>query len=192
MRPLLLNPLLTPLLTLLLPLTSAHGIITTPSPRAAGPALISACGTGVAALITADNTSHVEGLPEAYAASPPTPSLNHSAPACNLWLCKGLQFADNSANVQKYVAGDVVSMKIWLRIPHAGTANVSVVDTRTNEVVGEELKYWGSYAVGPLSGDVPVEQTEFGVTVPGGLEGRCGRAGDCVSDPLSAWTFEFA
>ncbi|KAF2492965.1 hypothetical protein BU16DRAFT_95154 [Lophium mytilinum] len=180
------------LLTLLPSLISAHGIITTPAPRAVGPALISACGTGVAALITADNTSHVEGLPEAYASSPPAPSYNHSAPACNLWLCKGLQFADNTANVQKYVAGDVVSVKIWLRIPHAGTANVSVVDTRTNEVIGEELKYWDDYAVGPLSGDVPVDQTEFSVTIPGGLEERCGRAGDCVSIPTSVYSTESA
>lgn len=39
------------------------------------------------------NDSHVEGLPEAAATDPA-----FNASACNLFLCKGLQFADNMNN----------------------------------------------------------------------------------------------
>lgn len=33
----------------------------------------------------------------------------------------------------------VLDMLIWIRILHTGTANVSVVDTKTNRVIGDPL-----------------------------------------------------
>lgn len=45
-----------------------------------------ACGTAVTALVKSDNTSHVEGMPEAAATT-----ANFNATACNVFLCKGLQ-----------------------------------------------------------------------------------------------------
>ena len=70
------------------------------STRAVGAASFAACGSGVTNLIKADNTSHIKGLPEAAATN-----SAYNAAECNLWLCKGLQLADNKANVQKFTAG---------------------------------------------------------------------------------------
>lgn len=110
-----------------------------------------------------------------------------NAAACDLYLCKGLQFSDNKANVQTWKAGDVVPVKIWLRIPHEGIANVSIVDTKQNKMVGEYLKLWTKgYAPGKSPSDVPLDQKEFSVMIPKGLETTCANAGDCVSWNLIA------
>ena len=125
---------------------------------------------------SADNTSYVEGMPEAAAKD-----KGFNAAKCNLWLCKGLQFADNAANVQKWTAGQVVPVKVWLRIPHEGSANVSIVDTKSNKIIGEFLKNWPKgYAPGRSEKDAPLDQREFSIKVPTGLEEKCAVAGDCV------------
>ncbi|KAF2184154.1 hypothetical protein K469DRAFT_580481 [Zopfia rhizophila CBS 207.26] len=160
----------------LVPTVLGHGLITDPPSRPVGPAILENCGNGVVSQIKADNTSHVEGLPEAAAKD-----KAYKADRCNLWLCKGLQFADNTANVQKWSAGQVVPIKIWLRIPHEGSANVSIVDTKTDKIIGSMLKVWEKgYAPGRSEKDVPKDQKEFSVTVPTGLEEKCATAGDCV------------
>ncbi|KAF2867526.1 hypothetical protein BDV95DRAFT_598178 [Massariosphaeria phaeospora] len=171
------------LLALLPPLALSHGLITTPPSRPAGPSLVANCGAGVNTAITQDNTSYVEQLPRLAAAD-----KAYNPAKCNLWLCKGLQFADNpAANIQTWRAGQTVPLKIWLRIPHEGIANVSVVDTKSNAVVGEMLKVWDrGYAPGKSEKDVPLAQREFSVTVPEGLEQKCAVAGDCV---LQWWWF---
>ncbi|KAF2200239.1 hypothetical protein GQ43DRAFT_441760 [Delitschia confertaspora ATCC 74209] len=168
---------LTAALITLIPTVLSHGLIQSPPSRPVGPAIVSACGNGVVSQIRADNTSHVEGLPEAAAKD-----SAYKPSQCNLWLCKGLQFADNPAtNIQKWSAGQVVPLKVWVRIPHEGSANVSVVDTKTNQVVGDMLKVWKSgYAPGRAEKDVPLDQKEFSVTIPNGLEQRCATAGACV------------
>ncbi|KAF7578553.1 hypothetical protein PtrM4_027930 [Pyrenophora tritici-repentis] len=131
-----------------------------PPSRPVGPAIIKNCGPKVEQDIRLDNTSHVEGLPELAAQDPA-----YNATSCNLFLCKGLQFADNPANhTQMWTAGQVVPIKVWIRIPHEGSANVSIVDTKTNTIVG---------------GDAEADQKEFSVTVPEGLEEKCKSAGDC-------------
>ncbi|KAI8939185.1 hypothetical protein NX059_005018 [Plenodomus lindquistii] len=164
----------------------SHGLIISPPSRPVGPSIASTCGPAVAQNIRSDNTSHVEGLPELLASS--TPSLNTSA--CNLWLCKGLQFADNANNTQLWYAGQIVPVKVWLRIPHEGSANVSIVDTKSDGIIGDMLKVWPSgYAPGKTEADVPLDQREFSVTVPEGLEDRCGVAGDCV---LQWWWYGVA
>lgn len=40
-----------------------------------------------------------------------------NATSCNVWLCKGYQFADSKANVQKYTAGEVVAMTFEIEAP---------------------------------------------------------------------------
>ncbi|KAF2677490.1 hypothetical protein K458DRAFT_446971 [Lentithecium fluviatile CBS 122367] len=160
----------------LIPTAFSHGIITTPPSRAIGSAVTSACGSTLVNAIKQDNTSYVEQLTKLA-----TTDKGYKAAACNLYLCKGLQFADNTANVQTWKAGDVVPIKIWLRIPHEGIANVSVVDTKSNVKVGEFLKVWDKgYAPGRSEKDVPLDQKEFSITVPTGLETACSNAGDCV------------
>jgi hypothetical protein len=161
----------------LVPSVLGHGLITSPPSRPVGPAIVANCGAGVAADIRADNTSHVEGLPELAAAA----NSGYNAEKCNLWLCKGLQFADNNAT-QMWTAGQVIPIKVWLRIPHEGSANVSIVDTKSNAIIGDMLKVWEKgYAPGKSEADAPLDQKEFSVKVPEGLEEKCAVAGDCVS-----------
>ncbi|KAF2822913.1 hypothetical protein CC86DRAFT_73697 [Ophiobolus disseminans] len=163
-------------LLVLVPAVLGHGLITSPPSRPVGPAIIANCGPKVEQDIRLDNTSHVEGLPELAAKD-----SAYKAAKCNLWLCKGLQFDDNKNNTQTWTAGQVVPIKIWLRIPHEGSANVSIVDTKSNKVVGSMLKVWAKgYAPGRKESDVPADQKEFSVTVPEGLEEKCASAGDCV------------
>lgn len=151
----------------------SHGIITKPNPRAIGAASLAACGSTVTNNIKGDNTSHVEGLPEAAATD-----KNYKAAECNLWLCRGLQAADNTANVQNYTVGQKVSIEVWLRIKHYGTANMSVVDTKTNQVIGKQLLYWSDYADERLQ-TMPANNTKFDVVIPD-LGGKCTAVGECV------------
>lgn len=132
----------------------------------------------------ADPTSY----PEALMRANPNGLGNGYTPAlCNLWLCKGYQFADQPASaVQTYAAGTEVAMEVKVRIPHVGYANVSVVDTGKNVVVGEMLKVWeGGYAA---STTLPGDQGSFKVKVPE-LGGRCVTAGACVSFFLTGGGF---
>lgn len=135
-----------------------------------------ACGTSVAALVTADNTSHVEGMPEAAAAI-----ADFNSTACNLFLCKGLQFADNTANVQTFQPGQVVNMLASIPIPHEGPMNVSIIDTQTNLAIGKPLIEFVSYADESLA-QLPANNTNFNVTIPEDLGMNCTVAGACVSD----------
>jgi len=162
--------------------TSAHGYLLHPPSRAAGPATLSACGKPITDAILRDNTSHIEGLPELSLQS----NSGFDPALCNLWLCRGLQFGDNRAagQVQAWRPGQVVGVKVKITIPHDGSANVSVVDARENRVVGEMLRYWGQGYANErefFEGSAARNQTEFNVTVPEDLGGRCARAGDCVS-----------
>lgn len=160
----------------LAPAVLGHGLITSPPARPIGSALIKNCGPKVEQDIRLDNTSHVESRPELAAKDPA-----YNPAKCNLWLCTGLQFADNANNTQEWHAGQVVPVKVWIRIPHEGSANVSIVDTKTDKIVGDMLKVWSKgYAPGKKESDVPADQKEFSVTIPEGLEEKCATAGDCV------------
>lgn len=122
-------------------MASAHGIVVSPTPRGVGAAYNTTCGTAIAAIVTGDNTSHVEGLPEAGAKD-----SAFNSKKCNLFLCKGLQYADNMKNVMTYKPGQVVQIKVSITVPHEGPANMSVVDTATNMILGSPLISFKSYA----------------------------------------------
>lgn len=158
-----------------MPTVLGHGIITSPPVRAVGPAMTAACGASVAALVTADNTSHVEGMPEAAAQI-----ANFNSTACNLFTCKGLQFADNTPNVQTFQPGQVVNMLASIPIPHEGPMNVSVINTQTNTAIGDPLISFDSYADESLA-QLPANNTNFNVTIPTTLGSTCAVAGTCVS-----------
>lgn len=100
-----------------------------------------------------------------------------NAAECNLSLCKGLQFSDNSANVQKFTAGQVVPMTVQIKAPHTGDANVSVVNTQTNSVIGTPMIEWPVYASNSAS--IPANNTDFSITMPD-VGSQCATAGDCV------------
>ena len=153
----------------------SHGVILSPPVRADGPAMVAACGASVTALVTQDPTSHVEDMPEAAALE-----KNFNPAACNLFLCRGTQFADNTANVQTYQPGQVVNFQASLPIPHKGPMNVSVIDTKTNTAIGAPLISFTSYADESLP-KLPANNTDFDVTIPSTLGSACTVAGDCVS-----------
>ncbi|KAN0117858.1 hypothetical protein V8E51_003835 [Hyaloscypha variabilis] len=136
--------------------------------------MISACDSSVVALVTADNTSHVEGMPEAAAEIP-----NFNSTACNVFMCKGLQFADNAANVQIFQPGQVVNILASIPIPHEGPMNVSVINTKTNTAIGNPLVSFVSYADESLAA-LPANNTNFNVTIPTTLGSTCAVAGTCV------------
>ncbi|KAH8166992.1 hypothetical protein CIB48_g1224 [Xylaria polymorpha] len=159
-------------------LVQGHGYISSPAMRMPGDATKAACGGSVVADIVRDKTSHVEGLPELAAKD-----AGYHASQCNLWLCRGVQFGDNAANVQAYAPGQVVEVKIALTIPHVGSANVSVIETKTNAVLGQPLLSWpAGYADEKqfYGKTLPANQTDFNITIPTTLGGKCATAGDCV------------
>ncbi|KAF2102599.1 hypothetical protein NA57DRAFT_63492 [Rhizodiscina lignyota] len=100
-----------------------------------------------------------------------------NAAKCELTLCKGYQFADNTANVQSFTAGQVVNLKAVVTAPHTGTMNVSVVDTTQNAVIGDPLIYFPVYASD--AAPIPPNSTAFSVTMPD-VSSQCGTAGVCA------------
>ncbi|KAK1828319.1 hypothetical protein QBC39DRAFT_289774 [Podospora conica] len=164
------------LLAALPALASAHGLVSSPAfTRQPGAATAAVCGTTMVKFYQADGTSYPEAL---MRANPNGLHDGYDSTKCNLHLCKGFQFGDvPAANVQTYAAGTEVAMEVKVRIAHTGYANVSVVDTGRNAVIGEMLKVWESgYAA---STTLPGDQGKFSVKVPE-LGGRCVEAGACV------------
>ena len=137
--------------------------------------MTAACGQAVSDLAALDVNDHVEGLPELAATT-----ANFDSAACNVFLCRGMQFEDNTANVQTFAPGQVVNMLASLPILHEGPMNVSVIDTKTNTAIGAPLIAFDSYADESLA-QIPANNTNFDVTIPTTLGSACSVAGDCVS-----------
>lgn len=107
----------------LTPMVLGHGLITKPFPRAPGPLSLAACGPTVTNNIKGDNTSHVEGLPEAAMTD-----SKFNAAECNLWLCRGLQLEDSAkANVVAFTPGQKVSMSVRIAIKHHVDASSFII-----------------------------------------------------------------
>jgi len=102
---------------------------------------------------------------------------DYNAAACKIWMCKGYKYADNTANVQKYTVGQVVPITFDVRAPHTGVANVSVVRTSDNTVIGSPLISWDVYASNSAS--IPTSETSFSVTIPD-VSKDCTTPGACV------------
>ncbi|KAL4798983.1 chitin binding domain-containing protein [Aspergillus venezuelensis] len=157
----------------LVSLANAHGYITTPSPRMPGSAMSSACGQQVYNNQNSDRAGNVQGELQVAASQ-----SDYDAEACHIWLCKGYQFDDNKDNVQSYTAGQTVDFEIDIIAPHTGVANVSVVDTASNSVIGSPLISWDVYA--STATGVTDDETSFSVTIPDDLGSQCSEAGACV------------
>ncbi|KIJ68282.1 hypothetical protein HYDPIDRAFT_36775 [Hydnomerulius pinastri MD-312] len=149
--------------------TLAHGVISSPPRRLPGTAFEAACGSQIYSIVSSDQYGNQQQEEQ---------NINsETTAACQLYLCKGLEYADNESNVQKFSANQVVPIEIDLRAPHTGVANVSVVNTKTNSVIAGPLIYFDpAYSV---STPIPANQTSFSVTIPN-LNGACGTAGTCV------------
>ncbi|KAI5269485.1 hypothetical protein E4T47_07050 [Aureobasidium subglaciale] len=150
-----------------------HGFLSSPKARMPGDAFQAACGQQVYYNQAGDNYGNIQG--ELQVAKTQT---DYKAAECNIWLCKGFKFDDNKDLVQTYTAGQKVPIKFEVRAPHTGTANVSIVDTATNTVIGSPLISWDVYA--STASGVPADQTSFDITIPEDLGSKCSTAGACV------------
>lgn len=153
---------------------AGHGYITSPSARMPGTAMASACGQQMYNNQAADNYGNIQGELQQVTQA----DSGYNATACHVWQCKGYQFADNTANVQTYTAGQVVPIVVDIRAPHTGTANVSIVKTSSDTIIGSVLKSWDVYA--STSTTIPDDDKNFSITIPSDLGSECATAGDCV------------
>lgn len=94
-------------------MTNAHGFITKPAARMPGTAMQDACGMQVYYNQKGDNYGNVQG--ELQVASSQD---DYDAKACNIWMCKGYKYADNTDNVQKWTVGQSVPITVDIRAPH--------------------------------------------------------------------------
>ncbi|KAJ5162651.1 Chitin-binding domain 3 [Penicillium coprophilum] len=154
-------------------LVNGHGFVSSPKARQPGTAMEAACGKQVVSNQDSDKYGNIQG--ELQIASSQN---DYEAAACDIWLCKGYKFADNKDNVYSYKAGQKVDFTVDIRAPHTGVANVSVVDTSSNTVIGAPLISWPVYA--SVATGVKADETSFSVTMPDDLEDQCVTAGDCV------------
>ncbi|KAJ5167201.1 uncharacterized protein N7482_005982 [Penicillium canariense] len=160
-------------LAALLPLVHGHGFVTSPTARMPGSAMKAACGDQVEVNQQSDNYGNIQGELQVAASQ-----SDYNAAECDIWLCKGYKFADNTDNVYSYTAGQTIDFTVDIRAPHTGIANVSVVDTASNAVIGDPLIYWSVYA--STATGVTANETSFSVTLPDDLGSKCATAGDCV------------
>ncbi|KAF5661789.1 hypothetical protein FCIRC_11720 [Fusarium circinatum] len=154
----------------LLPLVAAHGFVKSPTPRKPGNAFKAACGEQPFYQQSADINGNVQGIKQVVGS-------DFDAKDCNLWLCKGFQFDDNKDNVQSYKLGEKIDFDVTIAAPHTGYANVSVVKTSTDKMIGEPLIEFENYAA---NAGLNPNNTAFSVTLPESLGGECTKAGDCV------------
>ncbi|RYP61744.1 hypothetical protein DL771_010015 [Monosporascus sp. 5C6A] len=152
---------------------SAHGAISKPAPRMPGDAMRAACGQQMTTNQLADHYGNIQGQLQVA-----NGQADFDAGACEVWLCKGYQFDDNKDNVQSYTPGQVVPIEIEIRAPHTGTANVSIVKTSTNSIIGQPLISFEDYA--STAHTIPADQKSFDITIPSNLGNECATAGDCV------------
>ncbi|KAK8080506.1 hypothetical protein PG997_008324 [Apiospora hydei] len=137
-------------------LVSAHGAISSPKPRSAGKAMAAACGQQVQNQQSSDAFGNIQGELQVAA--------KDMTADCNLWLCKGFQFDDNSANVQSYTVGEKVPIKFDLRAP-------------PHRIIGTPLKTYDTFASN--SAPQAADEKSVTVTIPD-LGGKCTTAGECV------------
>ena len=120
-----------------------------------------------------DNYGNIQG--ELQVAKTQT---DYNAEKCKIWLCKGFKYEDNKDIVSTFTPGQKVPITFEVRAPHEGTANVSIVDTASNTIIGTPLISWDVYASSASS--IPTSQTSFSVTIPEDLGSKCSTAGACV------------
>ncbi|KEY72501.1 hypothetical protein S7711_05174 [Stachybotrys chartarum IBT 7711] len=152
------------------PMVAAHGFISSPPPRQPGEAYGAACGAQALNQQAADINGNVQGIMQVIDA-------RTISDDCNLWLCKGFLLEDPSL-VQSYTLGQTIDFEINIAAPHTGVANVSVVRTSTNSIIGAPLIEFENYA--STATGVDPSNRAFSVTLPEDLEGQCTTAGDCV------------
>ncbi|KAJ4301778.1 hypothetical protein N0V90_003872 [Kalmusia sp. IMI 367209] len=152
---------------------AGHGYLTSPSPRQPGAALTKACGSQVFNMWSSDINGNVQ-----TALQTASNQADYNEAECNIWQCKGMKFEDNKDNVQTYTAGQKVPIVFNVAAPHTGVANMSIVDTATNSIIGSPLITFDDYA--STATGVSADEKNFDITIPSDLGSKCATAGDCV------------
>ena len=157
----------------LVPSVYGHGKITSPPIREPGSAMEAVCGQQVFNNQNSNDQGNSQN--ELQVALTQT---DYNAAKCNLFLCKGYQFEDNTANVQTFSPGQVIPMTAVISAPHTGTCNVSVVNALTNTQISDNLIFFSDYASN--AHPIPVNNTAFSITMPTNLGNQCNTPGTCV------------
>ncbi|KAF2845487.1 hypothetical protein T440DRAFT_265548 [Plenodomus tracheiphilus IPT5] len=148
---------------------AAHGFIESPTPRMPGEGLRAACGDQVFNQQSSDHYGNVQGALQ---------NLQGDHPDCKMWQCKGVPFSD-AGEIFSYTAGQVIPMKVEIRAPHDGVANVSIVKVSSDTVIGSPLISWDEYALTSSPMSAHPDWTSFDITMPD-VSSECANAGDCV------------
>ncbi|KAH6614319.1 hypothetical protein C7974DRAFT_404883 [Boeremia exigua] len=148
---------------------AAHGFISSPTPRQPGEGLKAACGDQVYNQQSSDKYGNVQGALQ---------NLQGSHPDCRMWQCKGVPVED-AGEVFSYTAGQVIPMTVEIRAPHDGVANVSIVNVKTDKVIGAPLISWDEYALTSSPISAHPDWTSFDITMPD-VSAECAEKGDCV------------
>ena len=148
---------------------AAHGFISSPTPRLPGDGLKAACGDQVYNTQNSDKYGNVQGSLQ---------NLNGDHPDCKMWQCKGVPFSD-AGEIFSYTAGQVIPMKVEIHAPHDGVANVSIVNTKTDKIIGEPLISWDEYALTSSPMSQHPDWTSFDITMPD-VGAECSEKGACV------------
>jgi hypothetical protein len=153
---------------------SAHGRVTSPTPRPLGDAMKAACGDQVWNMQKSDNNGNIQTMAQIG-----TSQSDFDAAKCHLWQCRGYQFADATADsIQSFTPGQEVPFVVDIAAPHTGVANVSVVDLAANSVIGDALISWDSYA--STATGVKKSDENFSVKIPSDLPATCAEKGGCA------------
>lgn len=150
---------------------AAHGYLTKPAPRMPGDKLKEACGAQIFNQWKSDINGNVQGALQ----NSHQPDYNEAA--CNIWQCKGMKLEDGG-NVESFTAGQKVPITFNVAAPHTGTANMSIIDTTTNAIIGKPLITFDDYA--STATGVSADEKNFDITIPSDLGSKCTKAGDCV------------
>lgn len=163
-------------ITALATIIHGHGLIKSPAARKPGNAFGTVCSKNVQGQAEMDEFQ--EGGPiEVWAMVGPAFPDEWDGAACNLYMCRGFKLDDNLDRVQEFAPGQTVPIKVDILAPHPGYANVSVIDLKTNTLIGEPLKNWPVYS--PAQEHLPDDNFNFEVTIPD-LTEKCIVPGDCA------------
>ncbi|KAI7780554.1 hypothetical protein LA080_015955 [Diaporthe eres] len=155
-------------LLLLLPCILGHAVLQKPVPRGSGDATLALCGEAVTKKLDDDPAGPIENSVKVADASY----------KCNLYLCRGYQYEDNTDKVQVYAAGDVVTFHVDLVAAHRpGWANVSVIDLASNKAIGDPVKVWDVWPDNVAGGG---DDVDFNITIPNSLGSACNAGGKCA------------
>ncbi|CED83480.1 hypothetical protein [Phaffia rhodozyma] len=167
-------------LSLLVQQVAAHGALHNIMIRKAGPKSKEVCGAQFN--IDRDGVANKNGL---MLASNNKDTLgNPYLSTCPWTVCTGFQYEDNVENLYTFPAGTVLPLRYYIGNHHEGWANVSVINTKTDTIIGSMLKSWDSkfsvYDNWNTCPNVPdLDQNKFEVTIPD-LGDQCTTPGVCA------------